>query len=199
MLLSRLSFEINDRCDVMRRLFSSSCFCSLDGKQLFLLRLIKKKNKIKSINVQAKKIKILALTIGTLLIVVALLIIDRSCHCFRFFFWHNSINWIILVSSALNLLLFSTSISPSSVFTFFVFLLLFLIIFPIMSYLYSPILLHLALTLNLVDLLARLLVLRIFCFSDEFCWLFRIRLDWLKIVDDSVTVHLFLTEYLFFW
>ena len=171
--------------------FRNECSC-FDGKQRLLLDL--------SINRRATSQKgyilqnLDLLTALLSLLVISLLVIDlRRSHLFGFFLWNVDCIYrkiLVTFTTCPILLLFSTSISPSSIFTFVVLLFLFLImpltirLMPAQNILLR---LHLALLL-MIMLLTRsfmsllvvilLRVLRILSFSDEIRLLIlRIRLD----------------------
>ena len=170
--------------------FSNECSC-FDGKQRLLLDLSKKHRAISQKGFLLQSPNLLTAIVS--LWVISLLVIDlRRSHLFGFFLWNLEciIYRKILVACATTcpiLLLFATSISPSSVFTFVVLLFLFLITVianRLMPALYIPLRPHLALpmllTWSFVGLLVMLLlcVLRLFSFSDGIrLLLWRIRLD----------------------
>ena len=170
--------------------FRNECSC-FDGKQRLLLAL--------SINRRATSQKgyiLLNLDLLTALLsllVISLLVIDlRRSHLFGFFLWNVECIYrkiLVTFTTCPILLLFSTSISPSSIFTFVVLLFLFLImpltirLMPaqnILLRLHLALLLMMLLTRSFMSLLVVILlrVLRILSFSDEIRLLIlRIRLD----------------------
>ena len=170
--------------------FRNECSC-FDGKQRLLLDL--------SINRRATSQKgyilqnLDLLTALLSLLVISLLVIDlRWSHLFGFFLWNVDCIYrkiLVTFTTCPILLLFSTSISPSSIFTFVVLLFLFLImpltirLMPaqnILLRLHLALLLMMMLTRSFMSLLVVILlrVLRILSFSDEIRLLIlRIRLD----------------------
>lgn len=170
--------------------FRNECSC-FDGKQRLLLDL--------SINRRATSQKgyilqnLDLLTALLSLLVISLLVIDlRRSHLFGFFLWNVDCIYrkiLVTFTTCPILLLFSTSISPSSIFTFVVLLFLFLImpltirLMPAQSILlrlHLALLLMMLLTRSFMSLLVVILlrVLRILSFSDEIRLLIlRIRLD----------------------
>ena len=170
--------------------FRNECSC-FDGKQRLLLDL--------SINRRATSQKgyilqnLDLLTALLSLLVISLLVIDlRRSHLFGFFLWNVDCIYrkiLVTFTTCPILLLFSTSISPSSIFTFVVLLFLFLImpltirLMPaqnILLRLHLALLLMMMLTRSFMSLLVVILlrVLRILSFSDEIRLLIlRIRLD----------------------
>ena len=170
--------------------FRNECSC-FDGKQRLLLDL--------SINRRATSQKgyilqnLDLLTALLSLLVISLLVIDlRRSHLFGFFLWNVECIYrkiLVTFTTCPILLLFSTSISPSSIFTFVVLLFLFLImpltirLMPaqnILLRLHLALLLMMMLTRSFISLLVVILlrVLRILSFSDEIRLLIlRIRLD----------------------
>ena len=173
--------------------FRNECSC-FDGKQRLLLDLSNNQRATSQKSYFSQNLG--PLTVIVRLLVIILLMIElRRSHLFRFFLWNlECIYRKILVMACTTwpiLLLFATSTSPSSVFTFVVLLFLFLIAgisIRLMPALYISLRLHLAflmlplLTRRFIGLLVRMVVmlcvLRIFCFSDEVrLLLLRIRLD----------------------
>ena len=170
--------------------FRNECSC-FDGKQRLLLDL--------SINRRATSQKgyilqnLDLLTALLSLLVISLLVIDlRRSHLFGFFLWNVDCIYrkiLVTFTTCPILLLFSTSISPSSIFTFVVLLFLFLImpltirLMPaqnILLRLHLALLLMMLLTRSFMSLLVVILlrVLRILSFSDEIrLFYLRIRLD----------------------
>ena len=158
--------------------FRNECSC-FDGKQRLLLDLSSNQRTNSQKGYLLQNLDLLTAVVSWL--VMSLVVIDlRRSHLFGFFLWNvECIHRKILVTCTTCpvLLLFATSISPSSVFTFVLLLFLFLIIpFTIRLMPARYILLRLHLALPLVMILLR--VLRILSFSDGIrLLLLRIRLD----------------------
>ena len=169
--------------------FRNECSC-FDGKQRLLLDL--------SINRRATSQKgyilqnLDLLTALLSLLVISLLVIDlRRSHLFGFFLWNVDCIYrkiLVTFTTCPILLLFSTSISPSSIFTFVVLLFLFLImpltirLMPaqnILLRLHLALLLMMLLTRSFMSLLVVILlrVLRILSFSDEI----RLLILWIRL------------------
>ena len=158
--------------------FRNECSC-FDGKQRLLLDLSSNQRTNSQKGYLLQNLDLLTAVVSWL--VMSLVVIDlRRSHLFGFFLWNVECIYrkiLVTCTTCPVLLLFATSISPSSVFTFVLLLFLFLII-PLAIRLMPAryILLRLHLALPLVMILLR--VLRILSFSDGIrLLLLRIRLD----------------------